>query len=75
VLRRDLSLANQTEAWLGDQVDDAENSWRDAGWTPSVLRSGDPTSAQGPRQADGSLPATTFLLNRRDPAMGAAMAS
>ncbi|MEJ3741672.1 sigma-70 family RNA polymerase sigma factor [Actinomycetes bacterium KLBMP 9797] len=75
VLRRDLSLANQTEAWLGDQVDDAENSWREAGWTPSVLRSGDPLSAQGPRQADGSLPATTFLLNRRDPAMGAAMAS
>lgn len=74
VLRHDLSLANETDSWLGERVDDADNSWNQPGWTTTVLRSGDPTSARARRRADGSLPATTFLLNRRDPAMGADMA-
>ena len=73
VLRNDLALANEAETWLGEQVDDADNSWNQSGWTVTTLRSGDPTTAQGPRRPDGSVPATTFLLNRRDPAMGAGM--
>ncbi|MEW2377250.1 sigma-70 family RNA polymerase sigma factor [Micromonospora sp. NPDC047812] len=74
VLRRNLALANRgTDSWLGAAVDDEDNSWNQRDWATTTLRSGDPSSAQGPRRADGALPVTTFLLNRRDPVMGADM--
>jgi hypothetical protein len=52
-----------------------DNSWNQSGWVTTVLRSGDPTGAEASRGADGSLPATTFLLNRKDDGMGASMTS
>lgn len=73
VLRHNLALANRDETWLGGTVDDEDNSWNQRDWATTTLRSGDPSSAEGPRGAGGALPETTFLLNRRDPAMGADM--
>ncbi|MEU6072640.1 sigma-70 family RNA polymerase sigma factor [Micromonospora sp. NPDC047074] len=73
VLRHNLALANRDETWLGEAVDDEDNSWNQRDWATTTLRSGEPDVAEGPRQADGSLPESTFLLNRRDPTMGADM--
>jgi RNA polymerase sigma factor (sigma-70 family) len=72
-LTRNLALANARESWLGEQVTVDNNSWDQPAWDTTTLRSGDPSTAQAPRQPDGSLPTTTFLLNRRDPSIGAAM--
>jgi hypothetical protein len=75
-LQRNLALGNAGtagDAWLGSAVVATGNSWNQAGWSPAALRSTDPTTAQGPRRADGSLPATAFLTNTRDPAVGARM--
>jgi hypothetical protein len=72
-LRHDLALANGRDTWLGDRVNDADNSWNQSGWSTTALRSGDPATAEGGRRADGSLPATTFLANRRNRDMGASM--
>jgi RNA polymerase sigma factor (sigma-70 family) len=73
VLRHNLALANESDSWLGDAVDDADNSWNQAGWATTDLRSGDPTGTERARGPDGALPETTFLRNRRDAAMGASM--
>ncbi|OZV83058.1 hypothetical protein CA850_06005 [Micromonospora echinospora] len=73
VLRQNLALANEDETWLGDRVDDEDNSWNQRDWTTTTLRSGDPDRAEGPRPADGTLPQSTFLLNRRDQGIGADM--
>jgi hypothetical protein len=73
VLRRNLALANAHDVQMGGGVDDADNSWRQSGWATTVLRSGDPTTAQGERTAAGLFPPTTFLLNRKDKTMGASM--
>ncbi|GIH11067.1 hypothetical protein Rhe02_91340 [Rhizocola hellebori] len=73
LMRRNLALANGRDAQLGEGVDDSGNSWGDARWSTTDLRSGDPTTARGERGPSGRLPATTFLLNRKDPTMGASM--
>lgn len=73
LLRRNLALANGRDAQLGAGVDDADNSWLQPGWATTVLRSGDPATARGERAPTGLLPATTFLLNRKDVTMGASM--
>ncbi|TDC84207.1 sigma-70 family RNA polymerase sigma factor [Micromonospora sp. KC606] len=72
-LRRNLALANARDVQLGAAVDDADNSWHQSGWTTTILRSGDPTTARGERTAAGLFPPTTFLLNRKDTTMGASM--
>ncbi|WP_455355281.1 right-handed parallel beta-helix repeat-containing protein [Streptomyces sp. SYSU K217416] len=77
-LSRNLAVQNATgTAKLGRRVVTAANTW-DASQAPaarrsgSVLRSTDPTTAYGPRRADGSLPATSFLTTGT-PAIGAGM--
>ncbi|NUO56909.1 MAG: sigma-70 family RNA polymerase sigma factor [Hamadaea sp.] len=68
-----LALANNRDAVLADAAVEDANSWNQSGWTTSTLRQSDPRTAQGPRRADGKLPATDFLTNTRDPAIGAPM--
>ena len=72
-MRLNLALANATDVTLGAGVHQADNSWNQSGWATTVLRSGDPSTAQVARPADGALPSTTFLLNRKDTTMGATM--
>ncbi|WP_238490480.1 sigma-70 family RNA polymerase sigma factor [Actinoplanes flavus] len=57
-LRSNVAAGNRTPADLAPQTAAAGNSWR------PVFRSTDPASAEGPRRADGSLPATSFLVSR-----------
>jgi parallel beta-helix repeat protein len=76
VLSRNLALANvDRDTWLGETVTATDNSWNQSGWATTILRSGDARGAEAPRGPDGSLPVTTFLLNRRDIDMGASMTS
>ncbi|GAA5187086.1 hypothetical protein GCM10023322_34620 [Rugosimonospora acidiphila] len=81
-LRGNLSLANAGstgsatgagDVMLGDAVTASGNSWNQSGWSVSALRSTDPAGARAARRPDGSLPATTFLTNTKDPAIGAPM--
>jgi RNA polymerase sigma factor (sigma-70 family) len=72
-MRHNLALANTTDVTLGGGVEQADNSWNQSGWATTVLRSGDPTTAQATRATDGALPPTTFLLNRKDATVGASM--
>ena len=59
-LAANLAVGGAAEAKLGGSTVSARNNW-DAGIpTPAVKESG-AASAQGPRKADGSLPATDFL--------------
>ncbi|XMN06333.1 right-handed parallel beta-helix repeat-containing protein [Streptomyces griseobrunneus] len=71
-LSRNLAADNATgTAKLSKRVISAANTW-DAGQArPTGLRT-DPTTAYGPRRADGSLPATTFLVTGT-PGIGASM--
>jgi hypothetical protein len=62
---RNLALSNNRDAVLNEAVDERGNSWNESGWTPGVLRSDDPASAQAARRPDGALPTTTFLTNTR----------
>jgi pectate disaccharide-lyase len=72
-LRNNLALANNRDAALGATTVEDGNSWNQTGWTTTALRSGDPREAEGARRPDGTLPATSFLANRRDQAVGAPM--
>lgn len=64
-LTRNLSVANGTDVSLGGDSGGSGNSWNlGGGWT---FVSTDAGVITGPRQADGSIPATTFLR----PASGA----
>ncbi|MFC9030303.1 right-handed parallel beta-helix repeat-containing protein [Streptomyces arboris] len=71
-LSRNLAVDNATgAAKLSKRVVSAANTW-DAGQArPAGLRT-DPATAYGPRRADGSLPATTFLVTGT-PDIGAGM--
>ncbi|MEU9255405.1 right-handed parallel beta-helix repeat-containing protein [Streptomyces sp. NPDC048270] len=78
-LSRNLAAQNTGgTAKLGHRAVSAANSWDakgEGGPSPdgrSFLRSIDATTAYGPRKADGSLPATTFLTTGTE-AIGAAM--
>jgi hypothetical protein len=58
-LTRNLSVANATAVSLGSSSSGSNNSWDLGGtWT---LVSTDPSAITGPRQADGSIPSSTFL--------------
>jgi len=73
VLRRNLALDNTRQAVFGGEVSSKTNSWDQSGWTRAALRGTDPATATGEREPDGSLPATTFLTNDRDPDIGSPM--
>ncbi|GAA2686098.1 MULTISPECIES: sigma-70 family RNA polymerase sigma factor [Actinosynnema] len=72
-LRDNLALGNREQALLGDGAVAQGNTWNERGWGGDVLREVDPASAEGERRADGSLPATSFLVNTKDPRVGAPM--
>ncbi|MGW0838786.1 right-handed parallel beta-helix repeat-containing protein [Streptomyces sp. NPDC002787] len=60
-LSRNLAVGNSTgKAQLGPHTVSAGNNW-DSGIATPAFVSTDATTAHGPRKADGSLPATTFL--------------
>ncbi|MFI6010693.1 right-handed parallel beta-helix repeat-containing protein [Streptomyces sp. NPDC051243] len=60
-LARNLAVSNKKDlAKLGSSAVSAANNWDRGVSTPS-FRSTDATTAYGAREADGSLPATTFL--------------
>ncbi|MFM9697307.1 right-handed parallel beta-helix repeat-containing protein [Streptomyces europaeiscabiei] len=60
-LARNLAVGNGTgKAKLGSSTVSAANNW-DSGVSAPALRSTDAATAYAARQADGSLPATTFL--------------
>ncbi len=71
-LSGNLALANGRDDNRGEVTQESGNSWNEPGWSVAVLRGTDPTSAEGPRRPDGSLPATTFLTTTR-PGAGATM--
>ncbi|MFJ2024770.1 right-handed parallel beta-helix repeat-containing protein [Streptomyces sp. NPDC087897] len=71
-LSRNLALDNATgAAKLGKRVVSAANTW-DAGGPDVRPATTDPATAYGPRRANGSLPATVFLVTGT-PAVGAEM--
>ena len=72
-LHDNLALGNSRQAVLADSAEASGNSWNESGWSDSALRDIDPTSAEGPRGVDDTLPATTYLTNTKDPAVGAPM--
>jgi len=74
-LRDNLALGNSRQAVLADSAEAIGNSWNESGWNDSALRDIDPTSAEGPRQSDDALPATTYLTNSKNPAVGAPMST
>jgi hypothetical protein len=48
------------------------NTWQIAGpWNDAALRSTDSTTVKGPRQADGTVTGSNFLLPRNGAAVGA----
>jgi len=58
-LTRNLAVANRTNVSLGSNSSGSNNSWNLGGtWT---FVSTDPSVITGPRQADGSIPSSTFL--------------
>ncbi|MFB8139216.1 right-handed parallel beta-helix repeat-containing protein [Streptomyces parvus] len=72
-LSRNLALDNATGAVkLSPRVVSAANTWDTGRERPAGLRNTDPAGAYGPRRADGSLPATTFLATGT-PDIGAQM--
>jgi hypothetical protein len=58
-LTRNLAVANQTPVALGSGSNGSGNSWDIGGSWP--LASTDPSTITGPRQANGSIPSSTFL--------------
>jgi RNA polymerase sigma factor (sigma-70 family) len=72
-LRDDLALANHPDAWLGSQARHSGDSWDQSGWTSADLRITDEASTTDARGAEGRLPATSFLGNAGDSAIGAPM--
>ena len=58
-LTRNLAVANGTNVSLGSRSSGSGNSW-DIGGTWTFV-STDPSTITGPRQADGSIPPSTFL--------------
>ncbi|ONI84809.1 hypothetical protein ALI22I_30445 [Saccharothrix sp. ALI-22-I] len=73
VLRDSFAMGNRTQEVLADTAQDDGNTWNEQGWSTDVLRSLDPTAAEGPRNPDGSLPSTTYLTNTKDSTVGAPM--
>jgi len=71
VLRNNIALGNYArrertvEMYLGDEDDDEHNTWNGIAAREADFASVDHTGIDGPRQADGSLPALTFLKLRR----------
>jgi pectate disaccharide-lyase len=65
VLRGNLALANGRNDNRGDVTRETGNSWDQAGWTTAMLRSTNPSQAEGARPANGSLPRTKFLTTKR----------
>ncbi|MFF7445214.1 MULTISPECIES: right-handed parallel beta-helix repeat-containing protein [unclassified Streptomyces] len=71
-LARNLAVGDKGgRSKLGPSTVSAANNW-DSGVTTPAFRSKDATTAYGPRKADGSLPATTFLTTGST-AIGSAM--
>ena len=72
-LQRNLALGNNRQAVLAATATASGNSWNQDGWNDAALHATDPTSAEGPRDEDGSLPATAYLTNGKDSSVGAPM--
>jgi RNA polymerase sigma factor (sigma-70 family) len=72
-LSKNIALSNNRDVVLNSAVKAAGNSWNGSGWTVSVFMDTNPATAQGPRRGDGQLPTTTFLVNTKDPHIGASM--
>ncbi|GAA1287864.1 sigma-70 family RNA polymerase sigma factor [Saccharothrix xinjiangensis] len=72
-VRRNFSFGNREQVVPTRRVPEEGNTWDGPGWGTHVLRSLDPGTAEGPRPPDGSLPATDYLVNTRDPSVGAPM--
>lgn len=68
-LTRNLSVANGTNVSLGSSSSGSNNSW-DLGGTWSFA-STDPSTITGARQADGSIPSSTFLRPANGAEVGA----
>lgn len=73
VFQHNLALGNGRDAVLAATAVQDGNSWNQSGWTTGALLERDPGTAQGARNTTGRLPATAFLTNSRDAAVGAPM--
>jgi RNA polymerase sigma factor (sigma-70 family) len=70
-LRSNVAIGNDSSVSMSAGVHTSRNTWDEGSWTASMFRSTDATAAQGPRRADGTLPATDFLTTGNG--MGASM--
>jgi hypothetical protein len=70
-LTSNLAVANNTPAILGSSTASA-NSWNiKSSWSASDLLSTDPSTLTGPRNTDGSIRTSNFLVPRDYPSLGA----
>ncbi|WP_156077121.1 sigma-70 family RNA polymerase sigma factor [Saccharothrix sp. NRRL B-16314] len=72
-VRRNFSFGNREQVVPVRRVPEEGNTWDGPGWGTQVLRELESATAEGPRAPDGSLPATEFLVNTKDPSVGAPM--
>ncbi|MEV1115455.1 sigma-70 family RNA polymerase sigma factor [Actinosynnema sp. NPDC049800] len=72
-VRRNFSFGNREQVVPARRVPADGNTWDLPDWGTHVLRSLDATTAEGPRAPDGSLPPTDYLVNTKDPSVGAPM--
>ncbi|NUT46309.1 MAG: RNA polymerase subunit sigma-70, partial [Saccharothrix sp.] len=70
---RNFSFGNREQIVPSRRVPAEGNTWDGPGWGTDVLRTPEPATAEGPRAPDGSLPATDYLVNTKDPSVGAPM--
>jgi hypothetical protein len=75
LFRGNLALGNSRPAVLAASASATGNSWNQAGWNDTALLDTDPSSAEGPRLPDGSLPSTRYLTNAKDTTVGAPMSN
>ncbi|MFC4999379.1 sigma-70 family RNA polymerase sigma factor [Dactylosporangium cerinum] len=70
-LRSNVAIGNDDSASLSVGAHTSRNTWDEGTWDATMFRSTDATAAQGPRRADGTLPATDYLTTGNG--MGASM--
>ncbi|GAB3837889.1 hypothetical protein [Dactylosporangium cerinum] len=66
-----MAIGNDDSASLSVGAHTSRNTWDEGTWDATMFRSTDATAAQGPRRADGTLPATDYLTTGNG--MGASM--
>ncbi|MFI5909878.1 sigma-70 family RNA polymerase sigma factor [Dactylosporangium sp. NPDC051541] len=70
-LRSNVAIGNDNSVSMSAAGHTSRNTWDEGTWDATMFRSTDAAAAEGPRNADGTLPATNFLSTGNG--MGASM--